>query len=191
VLVTPRTIVATVSSIGLGLSLALSVAGCWRVEWTARDMCTICLLVPGGMVIGGREMPIWPGEKPGVHIWGYSPRGLLLFPYYREAVFTGTPPNSTVQALTNHAEVWELGVPLWPVAAVLGALVWYLLLSPSALRASRKRQGLCVKCGYDLRGQTEPRCPECNTPFDRLGLRVTSNQTTGTDRKPDGGSQGG
>ena len=25
---------------------------------------------------------------------------------------------------------------------------------------------VCLKCGYDLRGQTEPRCPECGTPFD-------------------------
>ncbi len=25
---------------------------------------------------------------------------------------------------------------------------------------------ICLKCGYDLRGQTEPRCPECGTPFD-------------------------
>jgi protein-S-isoprenylcysteine O-methyltransferase Ste14 len=26
---------------------------------------------------------------------------------------------------------------------------------------------MCVDCGYDLRGQTEPRCPECGTPFDQ------------------------
>ncbi len=25
---------------------------------------------------------------------------------------------------------------------------------------------ICLKCGYDLRGQTEARCPECGTPFD-------------------------
>lgn len=25
---------------------------------------------------------------------------------------------------------------------------------------------VCVPCGYDLRGQGEPRCPECGTPFD-------------------------
>jgi len=26
--------------------------------------------------------------------------------------------------------------------------------------------GSCTKCGYDLRGLPEPRCPECGTPFD-------------------------
>ena len=25
---------------------------------------------------------------------------------------------------------------------------------------------VCLKCGYDLRGQRLPRCPECGTPFD-------------------------
>ena len=25
---------------------------------------------------------------------------------------------------------------------------------------------VCLKCGYDLRGQTEPRCSECGTSFD-------------------------
>jgi hypothetical protein len=28
-------------------------------------------------------------------------------------------------------------------------------------------QGRCVRCRYDLRGLSEPRCPECGTPFDR------------------------
>ena len=27
--------------------------------------------------------------------------------------------------------------------------------------------GYCIKCGYDLRGLPEPRCPECGTPFER------------------------
>lgn len=25
---------------------------------------------------------------------------------------------------------------------------------------------VCIQCGYDLQGQTEPRCPECGTSFD-------------------------
>jgi hypothetical protein len=25
---------------------------------------------------------------------------------------------------------------------------------------------VCLHCGYDLRGQTQPRCPECGSPFD-------------------------
>ena len=26
---------------------------------------------------------------------------------------------------------------------------------------------VCLRCGYDLRGQVDARCPECGTPFDK------------------------
>jgi hypothetical protein len=29
-----------------------------------------------------------------------------------------------------------------------------------------KGVAICLRCGYDLRGQVDPRCPECGTPFD-------------------------
>ena len=36
------------------------------------------------------------------------------------------------------------------------------------LRSQLQRQGIpiCLQCGYDLRGQLTPRCPECATAFD-------------------------
>ena len=30
----------------------------------------------------------------------------------------------------------------------------------------RRKLGLCIKCRYDLKGLTEPRCPECSTQFE-------------------------
>jgi len=56
--------------------------------------------------------------------------------------------------------------PLWPGLAMdcgLYSLGWILLLVvPGALRRGlRRRHGLCVVCGYDLRATVEPRCPEC------------------------------
>ncbi len=72
-----------------------------------------------------------------------------------------------------------LGVPPWvaqvaiqPVGMLVG-FYWLFnfgLRKPfqRTLREALQRKGvpICLKCGYDLRGQTEPRCPECGTPFD-------------------------
>ena len=41
---------------------------------------------------------------------------------------------------------------------------------------------ICLKCGYELRGQTEARCPECGTPFD-------AELIVGTKKRSDGPSQ--
>ena len=37
----------------------------------------------------------------------------------------------------------------------------------------RLRMGECIGCGYNLRGLTEPRCPECSTEFDPSTLPPT------------------
>lgn len=44
-----------------------------------------------------------------------------------------------------------------------GALLAVALAYPSH---KRKKLGLCLQCGYDLRG-SEDRCPECGTPFEK------------------------
>ncbi|HZL33838.1 MAG TPA: hypothetical protein VFC78_00930 [Tepidisphaeraceae bacterium] len=41
-----------------------------------------------------------------------------------------------------------------------------LFLFADVRRRRREHSGLCVKCGYDLRGLPEPRCPECGRAFD-------------------------
>ena len=63
-------------------------------------------------------------------------------------------------------------VPLWPLTMALGLLLWYLWLNPSRQQRKRVRLGLCLRCGYDLRGSTA-RCPECGTacPMDRPRLQ--------------------
>jgi hypothetical protein len=58
--------------------------------------------------------------------------------------------------------------PPWPMlvmSGLVGALmyVWYRVERPGELRRERKAKGLCVRCGYDLRG-TPQRCPECGAP---------------------------
>ena len=60
--------------------------------------------------------------------------------------------------------------PHWPGFAVntlfYAALLWLPLYAPFALRRRfRRRRGCCIKCGYDLRGATHDRCPECGAPY--------------------------
>ncbi len=56
--------------------------------------------------------------------------------------------------------------PIWPGFAIntvfYAVLLWMLWLSPFVVRRFvRRKHGLCIKCGYDLRGAEHDVCPEC------------------------------
>ena len=50
---------------------------------------------------------------------------------------------------------------------------WLRRLIQRNLREQLVARGvpICLECGYDLRGQVEPRCPECGTRQERAGSR--------------------
>ena len=51
-----------------------------------------------------------------------------------------------------------IGVPLWLFVFMAGfppECLWY--------RDRRRQPGLCLKCGYDLRGNTSGVCPDCGS----------------------------
>jgi hypothetical protein len=71
---------------------------------------------------------------------------------------------------------------LWPCA--LFGMVW-ALVRHAARRQLRERLvelgvPICIHCGYDLRGQTVPRCPECGRGFDPALL-----QPEGEEKQPE------
>jgi uncharacterized membrane protein YciS (DUF1049 family) len=54
---------------------------------------------------------------------------------------------------------------LFSVGAI-GTLIWFPFLARSRRRYERERQGLCRRCGYDIRASAE-RCPECGEEIAR------------------------
>ncbi len=65
--------------------------------------------------------------------------------------------------------------PIWPGFAIntvfYAAILWLLLAAPFALRRRRRiKRGLCLKCGYNLRGRpsTSDVCPECGAAAPRF-----------------------
>jgi len=75
----------------------------------------------------------------------------------------------------------------WKVGWVVGGLafmgpvaaLWclgYRLFPPPPKPGQR-----CVNCGYDLRACTEPRCPECGSPFDPDRVKIILPSPVGPD----------
>ena len=56
---------------------------------------------------------------------------------------------------------------LLPLALVAALIIDHPVALRTAKRRKRKKLGLCLKCGYDLRGSRE-RCPECGTEFGAM-----------------------
>ena len=61
---------------------------------------------------------------------------------------------------------WRMSAPLYIGILLFGAYPLWMAL-PFRRRRKRKKLGLCVKCGYDLRGSKE-RCPECGQEFEMI-----------------------
>ena len=60
--------------------------------------------------------------------------------------------------------VREARTPFWFLVTALAFYPTFVLLFRPSRRSRRRKLGLCLKCGYDLRG-SEERCPECGGGF--------------------------
>ena len=87
-------------------------------------------------------------------------------------------------------------LPRWIVSSImalmwLGIIVWSVWLTRARIRRRLREMlilegfPICGPCGYDLRGSTEPRCPECGAPFDKKLLTESPPQTEDSGQQDD------
>ena len=90
-----------------------------------------------------------------------QPLGLQYVPP-REFQLEYTSYSGNIKNLSSFKlRCWLLSVPYWMLAAAAAVLPLFRL--PAAIRRrTRRKAGLCQKCGYDLR-ESPDRCPECGT----------------------------
>ena len=67
----------------------------------------------------------------------------------------------------NVCMLWSF--PLW-LPTLLFFSMFLLRFIPFYRRRKRKKLGLCLKCGYDLRASKD-RCPECGEEFVSTGVK--------------------
>lgn len=58
-------------------------------------------------------------------------------------------------------------VPLWLPFVLFALYPTIAFIRGPVRRYRRRKRGLCLRCGYDLRGNTSGICPECGKPLNR------------------------
>ena len=127
----------------------LWVASYWKITWINSDNTRGIIAWDGLFEIGIDECgTLAPRPSSGVRFSGYTGLSTRWWPIFKVDTY---PPCQ-----------WYLFITFW-----LPTLLFSLPLAISAyLRARRRRrskQGLCIRCGYDLSGTDHTLCPECGT----------------------------
>lgn len=128
------------------------------------------------------ELASFASDEERHRAWKRALRALLRSWTYWAVLLVGTPAVvASIVLYARFAMPWisSMGLVSAPlVSGVVGgvvggsASVWSVALFRRRIARSLREQLLdagvpvCLACGYDLRGQVEPRCPECGRAFD-------------------------
>ncbi len=106
---------------------------------------------------------------------GRMPRGLLYNGFHDYTTWWIPRMIEVGKQITVHRFLWIrggrlewCGISLWMPALLFFVILGFPLV-PALRRRKRKKLGLCLKCGYDLRGSKD-RCPECGEQFGSTGV---------------------
>ncbi len=138
-----RRTLTILSLIGLLLSLGLWVMSClYAVVFVAEDS-VFCGVVFGVVLLGD-------GDHVTPRGWHHGRFDVSLIRWW--------------QFSDDDHTLRVISLPLW-IPSLLFAVYPLYMMTPFHRRRKRKKLGLCVKCGYDLRASKE-RCPECGNEFE-------------------------
>ncbi len=116
----------------------------------------------------------WPWRSGAGERWDLGISLLTPFPMLDRKVTTWRDADLETSAVSFDRPTWLGGSslrllplrPIWPGFVVntvfYAAILWLVIRGHIAMQRHRRRKrGLCVTCGYDLRGNLTQGCPEC------------------------------
>lgn len=164
------------------LSITTSRRRIVQVEFAVLGLL-LCLMA-GNTLVGWIQMVAKHGLDK-THMPGsayYLGRDALLFVAAAATLFFGRTDHNRKYLLYLMLAVWSLAglfpairiVEWWSDLPLFGAGYWLLVLGSlliliaslvALLRGEAPLVGHCRRCGYNLTGLIDPRCPECGTAF--------------------------
>ncbi len=127
------------------LNCTLWLASYWWIEWLSSNGVYSLQLKTGQITVARHDRLI--GISNGLTIHGYSGQPTRWWPAVR--IYTNLPKFFFVYQGTFWLPTLLLALPL-----AISATPW-------ARRRRRAKQGLCIRCGYDLSGSESGVCSEC------------------------------
>ncbi len=141
-----RKTLTIISLLGLLLSVGLWGVSYWGFLWRSQDL-TICLGVYEGAAQFSRLRFEGVDMEAGWQFWGTLSSRTEWLP-------------RAEQRNTHTLMI----LPFWVIMLMCSFVLAYAI-PPLYRRRKRKKLGLCLKCGYDLRASKD-RCPECGQEFE-------------------------
>ena len=73
------------------------------------------------------------------------------------------PPLFGLPSIYSSVSLLSIVIPLWLLFILFAVYPVLAFIRGPLNRYRRRRKGLCIKCGYNLTGNTSGICPECGT----------------------------